>query len=62
MLNLKTSSELDVDCIWVGLDCVRSGNYNFLWVGLVQIGFTLPGFTFLVLAHPGSPGQIPAEQ
>ena len=29
---------------------------------LLQIGFTLPGFTFLVPAHPGSPGQIPAEQ
>jgi len=24
--------------------------------------FTLPGFTFLVPAHPGSPGQIPEEQ
>jgi len=25
-------------------------------------GFTLPGFTFLVPAHPGSPGQILEEQ
>jgi len=25
-------------------------------------GFTLAGFTFLVPAHPGSPGQIPEEQ
>jgi len=26
------------------------------------IGFNLPGFTFLVPAHPGGPGQIPEEQ
>jgi len=28
----------------------------------IQIGFTLPSFTFLVPAHLGSPGQIPEEQ
>ena len=28
----------------------------------IQIGFTLPGFTFLVPAHPGGPRQIPEEQ
>jgi len=28
----------------------------------IQIGFNLPGFTFLVPAHPGGPGQIPEEQ
>jgi len=28
----------------------------------MQIGFNLPGFTFLVPAHPGGPGQIREEQ
>jgi len=28
----------------------------------LSAGFNLPGFTFLVPAYPGSPGQIPAEQ
>jgi len=28
----------------------------------MQIGFNLPGFTFLVPAHPGGPGHIPEEQ
>jgi len=28
----------------------------------IQIGFNLPGFTFLVPAHPGGPGHIPEEQ
>ena len=28
----------------------------------IQIGFNLPGFTFLVPAHPGDPGHIPEEQ
>jgi len=27
-----------------------------------RFGFNLPGFTFLVPAHPGGPGQIPGEQ
>jgi len=35
---------------------------HYLLLQEIQIGFTLPGFTFLVPAHPGSPGQIPEEQ
>jgi len=27
-----------------------------------QFGFNLPGFTFLVPAHPGGPRHIPEEQ
>jgi len=35
---------------------------HYLLLQQIQIGFTLPGFTFLVPAHLGSPGQIPEEQ
>jgi len=28
----------------------------------IQIGFNLPGFTFLVPADPGGPGHIPDQQ
>jgi len=35
---------------------------HYLLLQEIQIGFTLAGFTFLVPAHPGGPGQIPDEQ
>jgi len=35
---------------------------HYLLLQLIEIGFTLPGFTFLVPAHPCSPGHIPEEQ
>ena len=35
---------------------------HYLLLQQIQTGFTLPGFTFLVPAHPGSPGQIPEDQ
>ena len=35
---------------------------HYLLLQSIQIGFNLPGFTFLVPAHPSGPGQIPEEQ
>jgi len=35
---------------------------HYLLLQKIQIGFALPGFTFLVPAYPGSPRQIPEEQ
>jgi len=35
---------------------------HYLLLQQIQIGFNLPGFAFLVPAHPGGPGQIPEEQ
>ena len=35
---------------------------HYLLLHKIQIGFNLPGFTFLVSAHPGGPGHIPEEQ
>jgi len=35
---------------------------HYLLLHYIQIGFNLPGFTFLVPAHPGGPGHIPEEQ
>ena len=35
---------------------------HYLLLQKIQIGFNLPGFTFLVPAHPGGPGHIPEEQ
>jgi len=35
---------------------------HYLLLQKIQIGFTFPGFAFLVPAHPGSPGQIPEKQ
>jgi len=34
----------------------------YLLLQQIQIGFNIPGFTFLVPAHPGDPGHIPEEQ
>jgi len=35
---------------------------HYLLLQEIQIGFNLPGFTFLVPADPGGPGHIPEEQ
>ena len=35
---------------------------HYLLLQSIQIGFNLPGFTFLVPAHPGGPGHVPEEQ
>jgi len=35
---------------------------HYLLLQQIQIGFTFLVFTFLVPAHPGSPGHIPEEQ
>ena len=35
---------------------------HYLLLQQIQIGFNLPGTTFLVPAHPGGPGHIPEEQ
>ena len=34
---------------------------HYLLLQLIQIGFNLPGLTFLVPAHPGDPGHIQEE-
>jgi len=42
-------------CVWVKVQIC-------IWPSLAPVNpdwFYLPGFTFLVLAHPGSPGQNP---
>jgi len=44
--------------------CIGPADANathYLLLQKIQIGFTLAGFTFLLPAHPGSPGQIPEE-
>jgi len=35
---------------------------HYLLLQKIQIGFNLPGFIFLVPAHPGGPGLISEEQ
>jgi len=35
---------------------------HYLLLQQIQIGFNLPGFTFLVPAHPGGARRIPEKQ
>jgi len=44
-------------CIWPS----RCHCYSLSLASVNPDWFYLPGFTFLVMAHPGSPGQNPEE-